>query len=188
MLHVTRKLESYAAGRWYAASDEGKPLLDAGTGEEVARISSNGLDLREMTAYARTVGGPAIRALTFHERAGLLKALAKHLSDAETGIKDELYDLSFRTGATKRDSMVDIDGGFGTMFSFASKGVRELPNDTVVTDGNLEQLGRGRHVRRPARLHLAARRRRPDQRLQLPGLGDAREARAGLPRRAARPS
>ena len=140
---MTRKLESYAAGRWYAASDEGKPLLDAGTGEEVARISSNGLDLREMTAYARTVGGPAIRALTFHERAGLLKALAKHLSDAETGIKDELYDLSFRTGATKRDSMVDIDGGFGTMFSFASKGVRELPNDRVVTDGNLEQLGRG---------------------------------------------
>ena len=140
---MTRMLESYAAGRWYAASDEGRPLLDAATGEEVARISSNGLDLREMTAYARTVGGPAIRALTFHERAGLLKALAKHLSDAETGIKDELYDLSFRTGATKRDSMVDIDGGFGTMFSFASKGVRELPNDTVVTDGNLEQLGRG---------------------------------------------
>ena len=96
-----------------------------------------------MTAYARTVGGPAIRSLTFHERAGLLKALAKHLSDSETGIKDELYDLSSRTGATQRDSMVDIDGGFGTLFSFASKGVRELPNDTVVIDGNLEQLGRG---------------------------------------------
>jgi oxepin-CoA hydrolase/3-oxo-5,6-dehydrosuberyl-CoA semialdehyde dehydrogenase len=140
---VTRKLESYAAGRWYAASDEGRPLLDAGTGEEVARISSEGLDLREMTAYARTVGGPEIRGLTFHERAGRLKSLAKHLSDPETGIKDELYDLSFRTGATKRDSMVDIDGGFGTLFSFASKGVRELPNDTVVTDGALEQLGRG---------------------------------------------
>ena len=140
---VSRKLESYAAGRWFQASDDGKPLLDAATGEEVARISSNGLDLREMTAYARTVGGPAIRSLTFHERAGLLKELAKHLSDPETGIKDELYDLSASTGATRRDSMVDIDGGFGTLFSFASKGVRELPNDTVVTDGNLEQLGRG---------------------------------------------
>jgi oxepin-CoA hydrolase / 3-oxo-5,6-dehydrosuberyl-CoA semialdehyde dehydrogenase len=140
---VSRKLESYAAGRWFQASDDGKPLLDAATGEEVARISSNGLDLREMTAYARTVGGPAIRSLTFHERAGLLKALAKHLSDPEAGIKDELYDLSASTGATRRDSMVDIDGGFGTLFSFASKGVRELPNDTLVTDGNLEQLGRG---------------------------------------------
>ena len=147
----TPMLESYAAGRWYAASDEGKPLLDAGTGEEVARVSSAGLDLGEMTTYARTVGGPALRALTFHQRAGLVKAVAKHLSDPATGIKDELYDLSFRTGATKRDSVVDIDGGFGTMFSIASKGVREMPNDTVYVDGGLEQLGRqgtfvGQHV------------------------------------------
>jgi oxepin-CoA hydrolase/3-oxo-5,6-dehydrosuberyl-CoA semialdehyde dehydrogenase len=148
---VTRKLESYAAGRWYAAPDEGRPLLDAATGDEVARISSDGLDLREMTAYARTVGGPAIRALTFHERAGLLKAMAKHLSDPATGIKDELYELSYATGATRRDSWVDIDGGFGTVFGMASKGVRELPNDVVAVDGNLEQLGRtgsfvGQHV------------------------------------------
>jgi oxepin-CoA hydrolase/3-oxo-5,6-dehydrosuberyl-CoA semialdehyde dehydrogenase len=140
---VTRLLESYAAGRWYTAPAEGRPLLDAGTGDEVARISSEGLDLREMTAYARTVGGPAIRALTFHERAGLLKAMAKHLSDPATGIKDELYELSYATGATKRDSWVDIDGGFGTVFGMASKGVRELPNDIVAIDGNLEQLGRG---------------------------------------------
>ncbi|MBF4769533.1 phenylacetic acid degradation bifunctional protein PaaZ [Nocardioides agariphilus] len=140
---MTRLLESYAAGRWYTAPAEGRPLLDAGTGDEVARISSEGLDLREMTAYARTVGGPAIRALTFHERAGLLKAMAKHLSDPATGIKDELYELSYATGATKRDSWVDIDGGFGTVFGMASKGVRELPNDIVAIDGNLEQLGRG---------------------------------------------
>ena len=147
----TPMLESYAAGRWYAASDEGKALLDAATGEVVARLSSTGLDLGEMTTYARTVGGPALRALTFHERAALIKEVAKHLSDPETGIKDELYDLSFRTGATKRDSMVDIDGGFGTLFSVASKGVREMPNDTVYVDGGLEQLGRqgqfvGQHV------------------------------------------
>jgi oxepin-CoA hydrolase/3-oxo-5,6-dehydrosuberyl-CoA semialdehyde dehydrogenase len=140
---VTRLLESYAAGRWYTAPAEGRPLLDAGTGDEVARISSEGLDLREMTAYARTVGGPAIRALTFHERAGLLKAMAKHLSDPATGIKDELYELSYATGATKRDSWVDIDGGFGTVFGMASKGVRELPNDIVAIDCTLEQLGRG---------------------------------------------
>jgi len=136
---VSAHLESYAAGTWFRAQDEGEPLLDATTGEEVARISSKGLDLAGMVAHARTVGGPAIRALTFHERAALLKALAKHLSSD----KDELYALSTRTGATRNDSMVDIDGGFGTLFSYASKGARELPNDTIVLDGGSEQLGKG---------------------------------------------
>ena len=93
----TRLLESYSAGRWYAAPDEGQPLLDAATGEEVARLSSTGLDLGAMVTHARTVGGPAIRALTFHERAGVLKSLAKHLMSG----KDEVYELSFRTGATR---------------------------------------------------------------------------------------
>ncbi|USX52883.1 phenylacetic acid degradation bifunctional protein PaaZ [Lentzea sp. HUAS12] len=144
---MTALLESYAAGRWFRARAEGEPLLDAVTGEEVARLSSEGLDLRQMTDHARRVGGPAIRELTFHQRALLIKELAKHLS----ADKDSLYELSYRTGATKRDSMVDIDGGFGTLFSFASKGVRELPNDIVVLDGNLERLGRegtflGQHI------------------------------------------
>jgi len=136
---VSALLESYAAGTWVRAHDEGEPLADATTGEEVARISSRGVDLSAMVAHARKVGGPLIRSLTFHERAGLLKALAKHLS----ADKDELYALSTRTGATKTDSMIDIDGGFGTMFSYASKGTRELPNDTIVLDGSVEQLGRG---------------------------------------------
>ncbi|MFC3999361.1 phenylacetic acid degradation bifunctional protein PaaZ [Nocardiopsis sediminis] len=140
-------LESYAAGSWFRAADDGVPLLDAATGDEVARISSTGLDLAAMAAHARDVGGPAVRALTFHERASLLKRLAKHLS----ADKDDLYALSSRTGATLRDSQVDIDGGFGTLFSYASKGTRELPNDTVVLDGGLERLGRtgafvGQHV------------------------------------------
>ena len=132
-------LESYAAGRWFRADDEGTPLRDAATGEEVARISSKGLDLGEMTSYARRVGGPAIRELTFHQRAMLLKELGLHLM----ADKDELYALSYRTGATKRDSFVDIDGGLGTMLSYSSKGRRELPNDTVVTDGSIEPLGKG---------------------------------------------
>jgi oxepin-CoA hydrolase/3-oxo-5,6-dehydrosuberyl-CoA semialdehyde dehydrogenase len=144
---VSALLESYAAGSWFRAREEGEPLLDAATGEEVARLSSQGLDLGAMVDHARRVGGPAIRELTFHQRAGLLKQLAKHLS----ADKDSLYELSFRTGATKRDSLVDIDGGFGTVFSYAGKGVRELPNDTVVLDGGLERLGRegtflGQHV------------------------------------------
>jgi oxepin-CoA hydrolase/3-oxo-5,6-dehydrosuberyl-CoA semialdehyde dehydrogenase len=136
---VSALLESYAAGRWFRADDEGEPLADATTGEEVARISSRGVDLSAMVAHARSVGGPAIGSLTFHQRAGLLKALAKQLSES----KDELYALSTRTGATKTDSMIDIDGGLGTVFSYASKGTRELPNDTIVLDGPVERLGRG---------------------------------------------
>jgi oxepin-CoA hydrolase / 3-oxo-5,6-dehydrosuberyl-CoA semialdehyde dehydrogenase len=136
---MSRLLESYVAGRWFRAGDEGTPLLDATSGEEVARISSAGVDLAAMVGHARRVGGARLRELTFHERAGLLKALAKHLS----ADKDEFYALSTRTGATRSDSVVDIDGGFGTLFSYASKGTRELPNDTIVLDGGLERLGRG---------------------------------------------
>lgn len=132
-------LESYGAGRWFRAADEGEPLLDASTGEEVARLSSRGLDVGEMVRHARAVGGPAITALTFHQRAALLKDLAKHL----TAGKDEFYALSVRTGATTRDTAVDVDGGLGTLFSFASKGTRELPNDTIVLDGPPERLGKG---------------------------------------------
>ncbi|MEV4177477.1 phenylacetic acid degradation bifunctional protein PaaZ [Nonomuraea sp. NPDC049709] len=132
-------LESYAAGRWFRSSDDGEPLLDAATGEEVARISSRGLDVAAMVRHARDTGGPALRSLTFHERAALLKALAKHLSER----KEELYALSVRTGATSRDTAIDVDGGIGTLFSYASKGVRELPNDTIVLDGGLERLGKG---------------------------------------------
>src|SRR3954451_1066169 len=100
---MTRKLESYAAGRWFTADEAGKPLLDASTGEEVARFSAAGLDLGEMTSYAREVGGPALRALTFHERAAMLKALGKHLMENVA----EFHELSLRTGATKGDAMGD---------------------------------------------------------------------------------
>jgi oxepin-CoA hydrolase/3-oxo-5,6-dehydrosuberyl-CoA semialdehyde dehydrogenase len=136
---VTALLESYAAGRWYAAPDDGRPVRDAVTGEEVARVSSTGLDLGAMVQHARRVGGPALRALTFHERAGLLTSLAKDLLEHT----DELYELSYRTGATTRDHAVDIDGGIGTVFSIASTSRRELPNDTVVLDGPPIPLGKG---------------------------------------------
>jgi len=135
---VSAVLQSYVAGQWFSSPDEGESVADAVTGEEVTRISSRGLDYAAMVDHARTVGAPAIQALTFHQRAGLLKALAKHLG----GFKDEFYALSARTGATRRDSMVDVDGGIGTVFSYASKGTRELPNDTIVLDGAVETLGK----------------------------------------------
>lgn len=136
---MSTQLESYVAGSWFRGTDDGEPVLDAVTGQEVTRVSSHGLDFAALVTHARDVGGPAVRRLTFHERATLLKELALHLG----GFKDEFYAVSLRTGATRRDSMVDIDGGIGTVFSYASKGKRELPDDTVVLDGALEPLGKG---------------------------------------------
>ncbi|MFW6642499.1 phenylacetic acid degradation bifunctional protein PaaZ [Nocardiopsis algeriensis] len=132
-------LESYVQGSWFTPREQGEPMFDANTGEVVAHLSSAGLDVAGAIDHARRVGGPAVRALTFHQRANLLKALAQHLME----YKDEFYALSHRTGATARDSAIDIDGGFGTLFSFSSKGRRELPNSTVILDGPLERLGRG---------------------------------------------
>src|SRR5215470_9639488 len=145
-------LRSYLAGGWRSPADEGMPLHDAVTGDEVARISSAGLDLAGALAHGRRVGGPALRELTFHQRAALLKALAAALREH----RKELYALSARTGATLGDSKFDVDGGIGVLFSYASKGRRELPNDTVYVDGNVEPLGRGgtfvgQHVCTPLR-------------------------------------
>ena len=145
-------LESYVAGRWYAAPDDGSPIADAVTGETVVRVSSTGLDVTAMLGHARSVGGPALRELTFHQRAGLLKQLALRLM----ADKDEFYALSHRTGALDRDSAVDIDGGFGTVLSYASKAKRELPDDVTVLDGAVEPLGKrgtfaGQHIWTPLR-------------------------------------
>jgi oxepin-CoA hydrolase / 3-oxo-5,6-dehydrosuberyl-CoA semialdehyde dehydrogenase len=147
-----RKLRSYVNGGWHIAADEGAPLHDAVTGEEVARISSAGIDMAGVLAYGRRVGGPVLRELTFHQRAALLKALASYLREH----RDELYALSARTGATLNDSKVDVDGGIGVLFGYASKGRRELPNDTVYVDGDVESLGRGgtfvgQHIAVPSR-------------------------------------
>ncbi|MBE3002364.1 phenylacetic acid degradation bifunctional protein PaaZ [Nocardiopsis sp. HNM0947] len=135
---MSEVLASYAQGSWFTPADEGTPLADANTGATVARISAQGPDAAAMIAHAREVGGPAVRALTFHQRANILKEVAKHLM----GYKEEFYALSHRTGANKRDTAVDVDGGFGTLFSFSSKGRRELPNATVILDGGLEPLGK----------------------------------------------
>ena len=132
-------LRSYVNGSWFTPVDEGAPLYDAVTGEEVARTSSAGIDMAAALEYGRQVGGHAIRQLTFHERASVLKSLAGALR----GHRNELYQLSARTGATRRDAVFDVDGGLGVLFSYGSKGRRELPNDTVYVDGAVEPLGKG---------------------------------------------
>jgi oxepin-CoA hydrolase/3-oxo-5,6-dehydrosuberyl-CoA semialdehyde dehydrogenase len=133
------RLQSYLAGRWQTGSGAASALRDASTGEVVAEAASGGLDFGGMLAYARATGGPALRAMTFHERATMLRALGKRLFD----FKDEFYALSHATGATRGDSWIDIDGGIGTMLVFASKGRRELPNGRVYLDGAVEPLSKG---------------------------------------------
>ena len=132
-------LKSYVCGQWVAGTGDAQQLRDATTGEVIATVSSGGIDFAAILNHARNVGGPALRRLTFHERAALLKQLAKKLTEQ----KEEFYALSYATGATKFDSMIDIDGGFGTLFSYASRGVRELPNSRVYIDGELERLSKG---------------------------------------------
>jgi oxepin-CoA hydrolase / 3-oxo-5,6-dehydrosuberyl-CoA semialdehyde dehydrogenase len=132
-------LRSYVYGDWFSPAGDGKPVFDAVTGEEVASISSAGVDMAAALAYGRTTGGPALRELTFHQRAGLLKALGSQLREH----RDELYALSARTGATLGDSKFDVDGGIGVLLGYASKAKRELPNDRVYVEGAVEPLGRG---------------------------------------------
>src|SRR5258707_2167736 len=153
-------LKSYVCGIWQSGRDNGVAMRDATTGEFIAQASSAGVDFAAVLAHARTVGGPQLRAMTFHERASLLKALAKRLSE----LKEEFYALSYRTGATKNDSMIDIDGGIGTVFAFAGKGSRELPNARVYIDGDVEVLSKagnfvGQHLyvsREGAAVHINA--------------------------------
>ena len=139
MKHDNVRLQNYAAGEWVTGTGEGTTLVHAVSGEPVAVASSEGLDFAAMADYARRVGGPALRRMTFHQRALMLKEMAKYLTDR----KDALYRLSAATGATKADSWIDIDGGIGTFFVYASKGRREFPNETFYVDGALESLSKG---------------------------------------------
>lgn len=132
-------VHSYLTGQWRAADDGARPIASAVTGEPLAIAGQASLDTQSMIDFARQKGGPALRAMSFHDRARMLKALALELGK----FKDELYALSYTTGATKPDSMIDIDGGIGTMLVYASKGRREMPDGHIYVDGELELLSRG---------------------------------------------
>jgi len=145
-------LRSYVSGTWTEPADEGRPVLDAVTGEEVARVSSAGIDVAAALDYGRSVGGPALRDLTFHQRAGLLKSLGQMLREH----RPELYALSARTGATLGDARFDVDGGIGVLLSYAGKAKRELPNDVLLAEGTVEPLSKdgtfvGQHILTPRR-------------------------------------
>lgn len=139
-------LHNYALGQWVAGADKGQELFNAITGDVVATTSSKGLDFGKMCEYARTVGGPKLRKMTFQERGMMLKALAIHLQNK----KEDFYKVSWATGATRADSWVDIEGGIGNLFTYASLR-RQFPNETYCFDGEVAKLSKnntfiGHHI------------------------------------------
>ena len=156
----TAQLLNYERDRWVAGDGSLAEIPSAIDGATVAITGSNGLDFGGMLQHARAVGGPALRKLTFHERARMIKALGL----AIMARKEELYELNYLTGATRKDGWIDIEGGAGTLFSFSSKGRRELPDAHVLLDGQLEGLSKqgtfvGQHIYTPlqgAAVHINA--------------------------------
>lgn len=146
---MTEIVASYLRDEWWRpdAASDATVVRDASTGEEFARVSAAGADIAGALEHARTVGQRSLGAMTFHQRALLLKQFAQALTER----KAELYELSKHAGATQRDAMIDVDGGIGVLFTYSSKGRRELPNSSVIVDGPVEMLSKdgtflGRHI------------------------------------------
>jgi oxepin-CoA hydrolase/3-oxo-5,6-dehydrosuberyl-CoA semialdehyde dehydrogenase len=156
----TPQLLNYERDRWIGGDGNLSEIPSAIDGAPVAVTGSGGLDFAGMLRHARGVGGPALRKMTFHERARMIKALGL----AIMARKEELYELNYQTGATRKDGWIDIEGGAGTLFSFSSKGRRELPDAHVLLDGQLEGLSKqgtfvGQHIYTPlqgAAVHINA--------------------------------
>ncbi len=130
------RTKSYVYGEWFEGQEDGKEVRHAVTGEPVAKVSSKGVDFSRVLTYGREVGGPALRNMTVHERAAMLKQLAKHLLSK----KEQLYKISASTGATNRDNGVDIDGGIGTLFSYSSMARRDFGDEKFIVEGDAERL------------------------------------------------
>ena len=131
------KLGNYALGKWIEGDGDGQQLFNAVNGEVIAIATTKGLDFASILDYGRKTGSPALRKMTFQERGKMLKALALHLLEH----KEKFYLLSYKTGATNADSWIDIEGGIGNLFSYASLR-RKFPNEIFALDGesiNLEQ-------------------------------------------------
>ncbi|MEM6963316.1 MAG: phenylacetic acid degradation bifunctional protein PaaZ [Bacteroidota bacterium] len=154
-----KKLKNYVLGSWVEGDGEGTPLYNSVTGEVVATATTKGLDFGKILDYGRKVGSPPLRKMTFQQRGNMLKKLALYL----TKRKEQFYEVSYQTGATRADSWVDIEGGFGNLFSNASLR-REFPNQPFHVEGSLVDISRGgnfaaQHIMVPKRgvaIHINA--------------------------------
>ena len=131
------KLGNLIQDQWIAGSGEGSPLVHAINGKLIGHADTEGIDMEGAYTFAREVGGPALRRMTFQERGRMLKRLALHLH----AMKEEFYQVSWATGATRADSWIDIEGGIGNLFANASLR-RKLPDTPFAVDGEFVPLGR----------------------------------------------
>jgi oxepin-CoA hydrolase/3-oxo-5,6-dehydrosuberyl-CoA semialdehyde dehydrogenase len=153
------KLQNYALGSWQSGKGEGKTLLNAIDGSPVAIADSTGLPFGAMLEYGRRKGGPALRKLTFQERGRMLKALALYLLER----KETYYERSYATGATRADAWIDIEGGIGNLFAYASLR-KQFPDLPYYIDGDAVPLSKngtfiGHHIMVPKRgvaIHINA--------------------------------
>jgi oxepin-CoA hydrolase / 3-oxo-5,6-dehydrosuberyl-CoA semialdehyde dehydrogenase len=132
------KLGNYVTGRWITGDGEGQLLYNAVTNDIIGSASTQGLDFQSILDYGRKKGSPALRKMTFHERGRMLRAVALHLRNH----LEAFYTLSYKTGATKADSWIDIEGGIGNLFSYASLR-RQFPNEPFCPDGAPVNLSKG---------------------------------------------
>jgi oxepin-CoA hydrolase / 3-oxo-5,6-dehydrosuberyl-CoA semialdehyde dehydrogenase len=152
-------LHSLIAGRWFG-TQPAQTLDSAVNGTPVAATHAEAIDFAEAVAFARHRGVPALLALDFQQRAARLRALAKFLAEH----KEQLYTVSAHTGATRADSWIDIEGGTGTLFAYASVGSNELPSGNLLHEGPVLRLSKqggfaGTHILVPRRglaLHINA--------------------------------
>lgn len=153
------KIKSYVVNEWIEGLGAGKRLLNAVNGEEIGTVSAEGISVEMMLTHAREKGGPALRKMSFQERGRMLKSLALYLTEK----KSNYYPISYKTGATKTDSWIDIDGGIGTLFAYSSLR-RKLPNQSYCLDGDLAPLSKsntfiGHHILTPKKgvaIHINA--------------------------------
>ncbi len=137
------KLKNYIAGKWIEGSGEGIKLLNAVNGELVAISDTEGINFEEALHYGRTVGYKNLSAMTFYDRGEMLKKIALYLLER----KKKYYELSYKTGATHVDSWVDIEGGFGTFFTYSGLAKRMLPNTPFWVDGEIQKISaNGTHL------------------------------------------
>ena len=132
------KIQNYILGNWTSGTGEGVSLIDSVTGDIIGNASTEGIDFGEILHYGRTKGSEKLRNMTFQERGNMIKSLAMYL----TKRKEQFYEISYRTGATRMDSWIDIEGGFGNLFANAS--LRKLfPNQSYHVEGDAIDLSRG---------------------------------------------
>ncbi|MFT4661190.1 MAG: oxepin-CoA hydrolase/3-oxo-5,6-dehydrosuberyl-CoA semialdehyde dehydrogenase [Patiriisocius sp.] len=132
------RIQNFICNEWVSGSGSGISLYNAINGDEIGIAGSDGIDFGRMLNFGRENGGPALRKMTFHERGNMIKALALHLHK----IKDSFYPLSYATGATKVDSWIDIEGGIGNLFAYASLR-KQFPNESFYVEGDLAPLSKG---------------------------------------------